>query len=115
MGASQSYRISISKPGKPIYWNNRKDDVAFALENQNMPYHEMKQRVNRALEMVGMSRYADHDPSRLSGGQKQRVAIAGLLALQPAIIVLDEAMVMLDPKSRQEFMRFYMICENSSS
>ncbi|GAA0340098.1 energy-coupling factor transporter ATPase [Oceanobacillus sp. FSL W7-1293] len=98
--------LVFQNPENQFIGTTVKDDVAFALENQHMSYDDMKQRVEHALEMVGMSRYADYDPSRLSGGQKQRVAIAGLLALQPAIIVLDEAMVMLDPKSRQEFMHF---------
>ncbi|GEN89066.1 energy-coupling factor transporter ATP-binding protein EcfA [Oceanobacillus sojae] len=96
--------LVFQNPENQFIGTTVKDDVAFALENQNMPYDEMKQRVDRALAMVGMTSYADYDPSRLSGGQKQRVAIAGILALHPAIIVLDEAMVMLDPKSRQDFM-----------
>lgn len=78
------------------------DDVAFGLENLNVPYREMKKRVDEAIDLVGMSDFRNHDPSRLSGGQKQRVAIAGILALHPAVIVLDEAFVMLDPKSRRE-------------
>src|SRR5699024_3872413 len=75
------------------------------LENINMPYPEMKVKVDEALEMVGMTKFRLHDPSRLSGGQKQRVAIAGILALQPDVLILDEAFVMLDPRSRRGLMR----------
>lgn len=96
--------LVFQNPENQFIGTTVKDDVAFALENQNMPYDEMKRRVDRALAMVDMTSYADYDPSRLSGGQKQRVAIAGILALHPTIIVLDEAMVMLDPRSRQDFM-----------
>src|SRR5690606_21916138 len=74
------------------------------LENLNIPFDEMKIRVDEALKLVGMNELRDADPSRLSGGQKQRVAIASVLALQSKIIVLDEAFVMLDPKSRSELL-----------
>ncbi|KAA9302387.1 MULTISPECIES: energy-coupling factor ABC transporter ATP-binding protein [Aerococcus] len=78
------------------------DDVAFALENAGIPREEMVDRVNRALDQVNMSQYKDREPSSLSGGQKQRVAIAGVLALEPELIILDEATAMLDPEGRQE-------------
>ncbi|AMB93804.1 energy-coupling factor ABC transporter ATP-binding protein [Aerococcus sanguinicola] len=78
------------------------DDVAFALENAGIPRDEMVERVNRALDQVNMTQYKDREPSSLSGGQKQRVAIAGVLALQPEVIILDEATAMLDPEGRHE-------------
>ncbi|MEI2666288.1 energy-coupling factor ABC transporter ATP-binding protein [Rossellomorea sp. LJF3] len=78
------------------------DDVAFGLENHGVPYESMVQRVNDALKSVHMEDFLDQEPHHLSGGQKQRVAIAGVVALQPSIIILDEATSMLDPKGRQE-------------
>lgn len=78
------------------------DDVAFGLENQGVRPSDMPQRIETALELVGMSAYRTKEPSRLSGGQKQRVAIASVLAQQPQIIILDEATAMLDPKGRQQ-------------
>ena len=78
------------------------DDVAFALENNGIPYKEMVQRVHEALKQVKMDAFLNHEPQHLSGGQKQRVAIAGALALQPRLLILDEATSMLDPQGRQE-------------
>lgn len=80
------------------------DDVAFGLENHGVPHDTMVERVESALDEVGMQSYALHEPARLSGGQKQRVAIAGVLALQPDVIILDEATSMLDPRGRAEVM-----------
>ncbi|MFX3617309.1 MAG: energy-coupling factor transporter ATPase [Sporolactobacillus sp.] len=96
--------IVFQNPDNQFIGATVQDDVAFGLENINMPIDQMKVRVEEALEMVGMTALREADPSRLSGGQKQRVAIAGVLTLRPEILILDEAFVMLDPSSRQELL-----------
>ena len=80
------------------------EDIAFGPENLGVPSAEIRQRVDDALEIVGMTKYARHSPSRLSGGQKQRIAIAGILAMMPECIIFDESTAMLDPIGRDEVM-----------
>ena len=80
------------------------DDIAFGPENLGLPRDEIIRRVDRALEQVCMSEYRKSTPFRMSGGQKQRLAIAGVLAIRPKVIVLDESTAMLDPKGRREVM-----------
>lgn len=81
------------------------DDVAFGLENKGLSYEEMVSRVQEALSFVGMTEFKGREPARLSGGQKQRVAIAGIVAMRPSILILDEATSMLDPEGRQELIQ----------
>ena len=78
------------------------EDVAFGPENLGVPRADLRKRVDDALRAVGMTEYAQHEPHRLSGGQKQRVAIAGVLAMKPACMILDESTAMLDPIGREE-------------
>lgn len=78
------------------------EDVAFGLENRQVPRTEMQTRVSKALRAVGMSDFIDEQPANLSGGQKQRVALAGVLAMRPEIVILDEATSMLDPEGRRQ-------------
>ena len=92
----------FQNPDNQIVSSVVEEDVAFALENLGVPYEEMRKRVDSALRDVGMYDYRLHSPSQLSGGQKQRVAIAGIIAMQPKCIILDEPTAMLDPQGRRE-------------
>ena len=92
----------FQNPDNQIVANVVEDDVAFAPENLGVPSEEIRRRVDEALKTVGMYEYRLHAPHLLSGGQKQRVAIAGVLAMQPRCVVLDEPTAMLDPVGRRE-------------
>ena len=98
----QQVGMVFQNPDNQIVSNVVEEDVAFAPENLGVASGEIRRRVDAALEAVGMSAYKKHAPHLLSGGQKQRVAIAGVLAMQPKTIVLDEPTAMLDPQGRQE-------------
>ena len=95
----------FQNPDNQIVANVVEEDVAFAPENLGVPPEEIRRRVDDALKAVGMYEYREHAPHLLSGGQKQRVAIAGVIAMQPRCIVLDEPTAMLDPIGRAEVMR----------
>jgi energy-coupling factor transport system ATP-binding protein len=97
--------IVFQNPDNQFVGSTVQDDVAFALENNGVPFEDMVTRVHEALAQVKMSDFLDHEPHHLSGGQKQRVAIAGALALQPQLLILDEATSMLDPQGRDEVIR----------
>ncbi|WP_338368191.1 ATP-binding cassette domain-containing protein, partial [Enterococcus faecium] len=90
----------FQNPDNQFVGTTVQDDVAFGLENNGVPAKVMEERVVDALERVNMEAFLDQEPHHLSGGQKQRVAIAGVLALRPSIIILDEATSMLDPRGR---------------
>ncbi|MCH6269544.1 MULTISPECIES: energy-coupling factor ABC transporter ATP-binding protein [Neobacillus] len=92
----------FQNPDNQFVGTTVQDDVAFGLENMGVPRNEMVHRVEDALKKVKMDQFLYQEPHHLSGGQKQRVAIAGVLALRPAIIILDEATSMLDPRGREE-------------
>lgn len=94
----------FQNPDNQIVASVVEEDVAFAPENMGLPPAEIRERVDRALELVHMTEYAHHAPHLLSGGQKQRVAIAGVIAMRPKVLVLDEATAMLDPEGRKDVM-----------
>lgn len=95
----------FQNPDNQIVATVVEEDVAFALENIGVEPSEIRKRVDEALKTVGMYHYREHAPHKLSGGQKQRIAIAGVLAMQPACIVMDEPTAMLDPIGRREIMQ----------
>jgi energy-coupling factor transport system ATP-binding protein len=92
----------FQNPDNQFVGSTVEDDVAFGLENNGIEREEMLQRVYQSLKKVNMDQFLNQEPHHLSGGQKQRVAIAGVLALRPSIIILDEATSMLDPRGREE-------------
>ena len=94
----------FQNPDNQIVATSVEEDTAFAPENLGVPPAEIRKRVDAALAEVGMSEYAERPPYKLSGGQKQRVAIAGIIAMQPRVLILDEPTAMLDPKGRKEVM-----------
>ncbi|WMJ84875.1 energy-coupling factor transporter ATPase [Oscillospiraceae bacterium LTW-04] len=94
----------FQNPDNQIVATIVEEDVAFGLENLGVPPDEIRQRVDEALNEVGMHDYRLHAPHQLSGGQKQRIAIAGIIAMMPKLIILDEPTAMLDPRGREEVM-----------
>ena len=94
----------FQNPDNQIVANVVEEDVAFGPENLGISSAEIRRRVDQALKQVGMDKYANHAPHLLSGGQKQRIAIAGIIAMEPKCIVLDEPTAMLDPRGRREVM-----------
>ena len=101
----QDVGMVFQNPDNQIVATVVEEDVAFGLENIGVEPAEIRRRVDDALERVGISEYKAHAPHRLSGGQKQRVAIAGIIAMRPRCIVLDEPTAMLDPAGRREVMK----------
>ncbi|MEY8513825.1 energy-coupling factor ABC transporter ATP-binding protein [Lactococcus taiwanensis] len=101
----QKIGMVFQNPDNQFVGATVEDDVAFGMENQGIPREEMIQRVDEALAAVNMLDFKTREPARLSGGQKQRVAVAGIIALRPEIIILDESTSMLDPTGRAEIKR----------
>ena len=105
MDIRRTVGMVFQNPDNQIVANVVEEDVAFAPENLGVPPEEIRRRVDDALKAVGMYEYREHAPHLLSGGQKQRVAIAGVIAMQPRCIVLDEPTAMLDPIGRSEVLK----------
>lgn len=97
--------IVFQNPDNQFVGTSVQDDVAFGLENSGMPRQKMLERISESVKKVRMEDFLDQEPHRLSGGQKQRVAIAGIIALRPSIVILDEATSMLDPAGRKEVLQ----------
>jgi energy-coupling factor transport system ATP-binding protein len=105
----------FQNPDNQFVGTTVQDDVAFGLENNGIPRDEMVQRVEDSLKKVKMDKFLHQEPHHLSGGQKQRVAIAGVLALRPSIIILDEATSMLDPRGREEVLETVRLLKEEKS
>ncbi|WP_077324017.1 energy-coupling factor ABC transporter ATP-binding protein [Virgibacillus siamensis] len=102
----------FQNPDNQFVGTTVQDDVAFGMENRGLPRAEMVKRIDETLNAVGMQDYRLTEPHKLSGGQKQRVAIAGVLAISPKVLILDEATAMLDPKGRSEIMNIISSVQN---
>ena len=101
----QKVGMVFQNPDNQLVATVVEEDVAFGLENLGVPTPEIRPRVEEALRAVRMEAFASHAPHMLSGGQKQRVAVAGMLAMRPSVLILDEATAMLDPSGRKEVFR----------
>ncbi len=101
----QTVGMVFQNPDNQIVATIVEEDVAFALENMGVEPNLIREKVDKALKTVGMYEYKEHAPHRLSGGQKQRVAIAGVIAMRPKAIIMDEPTAMLDPKGRKEVLK----------
>ena len=104
MAVRRSVGMVFQNPDNQIVATVVEEDVAFACENLGLPWAELRKRVDDALAAVGMTEFTNHAPHLLSGGQKQRIAIAGVLAMQPRVIIMDEPTAMLDPAGRADVM-----------
>ena len=104
----------FQNPDNQFVGTTVKDDIAFGMENNGIPRDTMMSRIERVIDMVKMREFLEHEPHQLSGGQKQRVAIAGVLAVQPDLIILDEATSMLDPIGRTEVLETIREIKNES-
>lgn len=94
--------IVFQNPDNQFVGSTVEDDIAFGLENRQVPHEQMQPLIEKVAQEVGMQDFLDHEPQMLSGGQKQRVAIAGVLAMHPDLVIFDEATAMLDPKGKRE-------------
>jgi len=109
----QKVGLVFQNPDNQLIATTVEEDVAFGPENLGLPPHEIRKRVDEALEMVGMSDFKKREPHLLSGGQKQKVAIAGVLAMSPRYLVLDEATSMLDPEAREDLLNLLLKLKHS--
>lgn len=101
----QNVGMVFQNPDNQIVGTTVEDDVAFGLENMGVDPAEMRERIDESLKAVHMEAFVKRQPHKLSGGQKQRIAIAGIIAMRPEVIILDEATAMLDPQGRQEVIK----------